>query len=367
MFAVVFFPILSFGQNEYFSTDSLTTIGIKLIDNGDLINSKLCQVKKGDKIFEYSPNEVKEFGFIDGRVYISKEIQISDSTRRVFLECLYKGKTTLYYYKGKGIKTFFFEKDSSVFVEIPIRSLNNRIFNEQLKEITKDCSNITEATKFVNYNKKSLSKLIARYNNCVLKPFPHFRYGLTLGYEFSEIVLSSDNQNENIKYFDFNYDGGFTIGLFIDKPILVSDFSFHSEVYFSNHGFSYNKSSDNKEIDFVANLSSLKVPLLIRYVCPSNNIRPFINLGLVGSFNIRNETMLFETTITKNIIEINDKEESPLIDDIQLGSCIGGGIEYKLDIKHSLFFEIRFNQQYGITDPKSLKFSGFKFVTGINF
>lgn len=105
LFLIVFFPILAFGQNEYFSTDSITSTGIKLIDGGDLINSKLCQVKKGDKIIEYTPYEVKEFGFKDGRVYVSKEIQVSDSTIKVFLERLYEGKTT-FIIKRKVVNRF---------------------------------------------------------------------------------------------------------------------------------------------------------------------------------------------------------------------------------------------------------------------
>lgn len=367
LFLLVFFPILTYGQNEYFSIDSTTYSGIKLIDGGDLINSKLCQVKKGDKIIEYTPYEVNEFGFKDGRVYVSKEIQISDSTKKVFLERLYEGKTTLYYYKEKGRKSFFIEKDGSLFVELQKGNSDNRSYNEQLSDITNDCSNVASAANLANYTKKSITKLVSRYNKCVLKPFPHFRYGLTMGYEFAKLVTPSENQSEDIKYFDFSYDGGYAIGLFIDNPILVSDFSLHSEIYFSKHGFSYNKLIDNKDIDFIANLSTLKVPLLIRYAYPSNKIRPFMNIGLVGSFHIRNKTQLYESTISKNTIEIDDVKLSSPIDNIQLGYCMGGGIEYKIKSRNSLFFEMRYTNQYGITIPETLRISGFNIVTGINF
>ena len=77
--------------------------------------------------------------------------------------------------------------------------------------------------------------------------------------------------------------------------------------------------------------------------------------------------MFYETTITENIIEINDIEESALIDDIQPGYCIGGGIECRLNFRNSLFFEIRYNNQFSITNLNSIKISEFKFITGINF
>jgi hypothetical protein len=43
IFIFLFLPILTFGQNAYIATDSLKSVGVKLIDGGDLINSKLCQ------------------------------------------------------------------------------------------------------------------------------------------------------------------------------------------------------------------------------------------------------------------------------------------------------------------------------------
>lgn len=364
---IAFFPILTFGQKGYFSTNTTKSTGIKLIDGGALTNSKLCQVKKGDKIVEYSPYEVREFGFDDGRVYVSREIQTSDSTKKVFLERLCEGETNLYYYIEKGRKSFFIEKNGSLFFELQKRNKDNRTYTEQLSDVTNDCSNVADAVKYIGYKKKSIARFIERYNTCVERPFPHFRYGLTLGYELAKLVTPSDNLADDLKYLDFNYAGGLAIGLFIDNPILVSDVSLHGEVCFSKQGFSYNKRIDDKDIDFVANLSTLKVPLLIRYTYPSNKIRPFANLGLVGSFNIRNKCQLYETTISKSKIEIVDAKLSSAIDNIQLGYCMGGGMEYKLKSRNSLSFEMRYTNQYGIVNPETLRISGFSLVTGITF
>lgn len=366
LFLIVFFPILSFGQSEYFSTDSTSYLGIQLIDGGDLINSRLCQVKKGDKTIQYTPHEVKEFGFKDGRVYISKEVQIADSSKRVFLERLHEGKTTLYYYKGKGINTFFIEKDSTLFIEVPKQNTVEEDYSEQLLNLSKDCPNVLDACKHVSYNKKSLSKFMVRYNQCELKPFPHFRYGLFIGYEAYKLIPSKE-QNEDLKYFDYNYDGSFSIGLFLDNPILVSDFSLHAELLLSKHGYSYNKLVDNKDLDFVANLTSLNIPLLLRYAYPSNKIRPFINVGINGTYFIKNKTLLYETTINETTIEINNTEIASTISDFQLGYVIGGGLEYKLNYKNSLFLELRNNNQYNQRDPEFLGTSVFSLITGLNF
>jgi outer membrane protein W len=365
IFLIALLPILSFGQNAYFSTDSSTSVGIKLVDGGDLINSQFCQVKKGEKTIQYTPYEVKEFGFKDGRVYVSKEIQIADSSKRVFLERLHKGNTTLYFYRGKGIKTFFIQKDSTLFFEMPKHDTEED-YSTQLLNLTKDCSNVSDACKLVNYNKKSLSKLISRYNKCELKPFPHFKYGFLIGYEFLRLIPSNE-QDDNLEYFDYKYDGGFTIGIFLDNPILVSDFSVHAELLLAKHGYSYNKLVDNKDLDFVANFTSLNIPLLFKYAYPSNKIRPFINAGIIGTYFIKNETLLYETTINETIIEINDTEITSMISDYQLGYVIGGGLEYELNYKKSLFFELRYNNQYNLEASEFLGNSVFSLLTGINF
>jgi outer membrane protein W len=362
---ITLLPILSFGQSEYFSTDSTSSYGIKLVDGGDIINSQLCQVKKGDKVLQYTAYEVKEFGFKDGRVYVSKEIQIADSSKRVFLERLEKGNTTLYYYRGKGLKTFFIQKDSTLFVEMPKQDTEED-YSTRLLKLTEDCSNVSDACKLVNYNKKSLSKLISRYNQCELKPFPHFKYGFLIGYEFLRLIPSSE-QDDKLEYFDYKYDGGFTIGIFLDNPILVSDFSLHAELLLSKHGYSYNKLVDNKDLDFVSNFTSLNVPLLLKYAYPSNKNRPFINIGINGTYLIKNKTLLYETTINETTIEINDTEIKSMISDFQLGYVIGGGLEYKLNYKKSLFFELRYCNQYSQGDSEFLGNSTFSVLTGINF
>lgn len=365
IFLISLLPILSFGQSEYFSTDSTSSYGIKLVDGGNMINSQLCQVKKGDKILQYTPYEVKEFGFKDGRVYISKEIQIADSSKRVFLERLNKGNTTLFYYKGKGIRTFYIQKDSTLFIEVP-KQVTEEDYSTQLLNLTKDCSNVSDGCKLVSYNKKSLSKLISRYNQCELKPFPHFKYGFLIGYEFLRLIPQT-GQNINLEYFDYKSDGSFTIGIFLDNPILVSDFSLHAELLLSKHGYSYNKLIDNKDLDFVANLTSLNVPLLLKYAYPSNKLRPFINIGINGTCFIKNNTLLYETTINETILEINDTDITSMISDFQLGYALGGGLEYKLNYKNSLFFELRYSNQYSQGSSEFKGNSTFSVLTGINF
>lgn len=362
---IYFLPLSIFGQKGYIVIDRSQSIGLKLIDGGNDINSRICKVKTGNDTIEYTPFDIKEYKLKNGQVFLSKDIQLSGSTEKVFLERLYNGETTLYYLKRKGIKTFFLEKDSSSLIELPRRNENGIIFNKQLLDYAQDCSNVAEAAKLASYSKESLIKFAARYNKCELKPFPHFRYGINVGYEFIKLASSPKNENELINQLDFASEGALILGFFIDHPLFANNFSIHPEVNYSKHGYSYNVRSGNKIIDFVANVSSLKIPFLIRYTYPSNNLRPYVNIGTIVSLNIKNENVLYQTNVSGNVLEINEIQEGSLVKNFQIGFSFGGGIEYKLNYRNSLFFDLRFSklfEQEGIINQSIINLS-----SGINF
>ena len=75
---------------------------------------------------------------------------------------------------------------------------------------------------------------------------------------------------------------------------------------------------NNKDLDFIANFTSLNVPVLLKYAYPSNKIRPFISVGINGTYFIKNKTLLYETTINETTIEINNSRITSMISDFQL-------------------------------------------------
>lgn len=369
-------PIIVNGQTDYYAIDNNVIFGAELIDGGESVNSRICKVKKGDKILEYSPKKVQEYGFKDGRIYISKEIQLSDSKEKVFLEQLQKGTTTLYYYHGKNIKTYFLEKDSTLFLEIPKKDENSISYREQLLALTSDCSNVIDASRLSYYNKNSLTRLVKTYNDCELKPFPHFRFGFSFGNEFTKLVPALINENENVNYssfnedyidyFEYRYESGLMVGFFLDKPLFVHNLSFHAELNYSQQSFSYSSFVDEKNYDLIANLTSFQLPLLVRYTSNTNKIRAFLNLGGIFTNNFQNENSLVETVTSGEGIERNDLREDSLLANNQLGFSIGGGIEKRLNYRNSLFFEIRANKNYGLTKTKSLDTSTVSLTLGVN-
>jgi hypothetical protein len=356
---------VSYGQHDYFSTDSLTYIGVKLIRGWSRDHAQTCKVKIGDTIMDYSPYEVNEYGFDGGRLYLSREIQIGSLTKRVFLEQLHKGNINLYFYRERGIRTFFIETDSASIAEIPKKNIFNQHFSEILATFIGDCPEVSDAHKLVNYNRHSLSRFFERYERCEFEPLPHVRFGLIAGYELS--MLTPADQSQLSTYFDYYYHRGFSVGAFIDYPILYRGLSAYSGVMFSQHGHSYNEFIDNRDIDLIANLSTINVPLLIRYTHHTKKLRPLVNAGIFCAYHTKNKTFHYEAIFEDNIIEIIEPELGPLINDFNLGYNIGAGVEYKLNYKNSLSFEMRYFNQFGIIDSPMFRTAGFSLLTAINF
>ncbi len=356
-------PIVANGQNEYYLTDSIISVGKDMVDYYQ--NPDFVLIKEGDKFVKRSPDEIKEFGCKDGRVYLSKNIATTGSTHRIFLERLTKGELTLYYYKHKGGKSFFLEKDSTSFFELSKRSPQKQRFNKQLAELMSSCPNAANAAKLVSYSRNSMAKLISSYNGCVSSPFPYFRYGITVGYELVKQVPSQ--QMADLNLLNFKYEGGFIVGVFIDEPIRTSDFSFHPEAYFSQQRISRTGVYDNMDVDYISSLSGIKLPLLLRYTYPSNKIRPFANAGGVLSYNIQNINHLYESTIINNRVNIDELGPYPLVDKMQFGYSFGVGVEYKLSYRRSIFLELRYSSIEGLQHPKSMSDSEINLITEINF
>lgn len=355
------------GQNEYFFTDSNATYGVKLVDGGDLMNSKFCQVKTEGKVVRYTPYEVKEYGLKNGRVYVAREINIADSSKMVFLQRLYNGKTTLYYYRGKRINTYFIEKDSTVFVEIPKEDNKEKQYTEMLLNYTADCPNVSSACKLVSYSKKSITKLISRYNDCELESFPFFKYGLFIGMVQSELVRNSNIKNADLLNTSFKKDNNPYAGIFVDAPINASNFSFFTSLGLYQSSFSSNKPSDSHDASILINQTTIKVPLMIRYTVPSLNFRPYFNIGLNYSYNLRNESVIYTAEINNNIVQYQSPVREDVIHDHQPGYACGMGIQYHLDYKRMLFVEARFNKEYSMKSAEMFNKNTFEIISGISF
>lgn len=358
------FSIISFGQTDYYIIDNTYNSGVKITDYGAKINSEICEIIKGLDSMTYKPDVVDEYGFKNGKVYCSKHIHISGKTKNVFLERIAQGKMNVYYYRGDDQSVFYYENEDTVMVEIPRKSpTGENFYTTFLLNKTTDCPKMANNVKLVKYTKRSISNFLKRYNNCDSKPTPHQKFGVTIGYELAKLDPDLDieliyNHNINIQY-----DGSISFGIFADIPISASDFSFYGELLYSKHTFSYNIQSGLQTIDFTSDIKSLKLPFLIKYVYPSNKIRPFGTLGGIMTNNFKNLNYIHKIDTSD---EANASHIKTPLNKTLLGYSIGAGLEIKLTYRRSLLLNFRYNKSFGMSDS-NVKFSSINFSTGINF
>ena len=347
-------------QNRFVELDTIILYGIKIYDQGERLNPFSCQWQKSknDEMFYSTPYEINSSGF-GKTVYIAKDVEINGREGRYFLEKVNSGKLTLFYLSYKG-KNFFIEKESSNLISIANKKSE---FKEQLKEITEDCPEVADAVNFVRYNKKSMSHFVNRYEKCESRPFPHIRYGIKAGYEWNKIItppfLEFHSEPYILKQFDYKYESVFSFGLFTDVPILMSDFSLNFSVNYSRNKYSYNNMMFDNYYEVFIKLSSLRMPVLLRYSLPTNKYRIFFQSGVIIEHNFNKESF----TIKDNTLKEFE------IDDTRFGYSLGTGCEYRITTRNFLFFEISFNQLYDIPHPvlyKTLKQRNILLSIGVN-
>lgn len=326
-------------KKDYIATDSSLNSGIKLIEGTARDNAQYIRLKSKNQEKKYFPKDLTKYR-LKGTVYISKNISILGQTKKVFLKRLEHGKITLYYYTEEGISTYFLEKDSSVFVEI---SKGNN-FQKKLSDNTSDFNWNSEQIRLVRYNKNSLSKLISMYNNGKNRPLPYPRFGIITGYRSTSLTIPVSMRVEQLNDISFTPNSTASYGVFADLPIGMSYFSFNTGIMFSKSRFSANSRNSQSDTDVLVNLSSLNIPILIRYTLPTLVWRPFFNTGGIYSYQLKNESKIYESYIDQNVITINEVDQESLISANMLGYSIGVGLQRNISYRKIASVEIRFNQ-----------------------
>ena len=331
---IYLFPILLFGQNSYYTTEDELSSGINLLKGNDIQNSKYCQQIYGKEILKILPNEITEFGFKDGSVYISKKILLSNTYKQVFLERLVKGNINLLYYKDEKFKIFYLEKSDSILIELPKYSTDDKKnkFKDILSDFTPACIKKSETFKLVNYRKKPLTEYIECLNKCDLRLFRYLRFGFFAGYGFTKFSPTNNRPSYlNFDVFKFKFDGAFSAGVFFNKPIFKTNLSLQLETSYSKNKISDYRKINNKDYDLELSYSCLSIPFLIRYTYPYFKNGPYINIGPLYTHNFRNTNSLQETEDNK-ITDFSNYYE--IIPDNLFGYSIGVGLQQKITFRN---------------------------------
>ena len=370
----VFLAILALNlqaQVSYIVTDSALIDSIKIMDRGEARNSQVCERLILNKPVFYYPDDIQEYGFANGRVYVSREITIDGKQKKVFLERLKAGPTSLYYYNDGQIRLFVFENEQVKLVPVPsgYEGQSMKTFRDDLKKITAGCEKVDEAVKLTSSGKKSMALLTERFNQCRRKPFPFFRMGAIAGINYSDLNyiegVSGDFLQQENRYFknaDFEYETGFFFGVFADFPLIPSDFYIHPEVYVTKNTYFSQYELEEYYVEVEINTAAINFPVLMRYYFPLNKVRPYLNAGLIYAYQFKHD--FYSLTMPED----EGEYPAPVVKN-QVGPSTGLGCQIDLTYRLRLYFDIKYNYLYGIkvSGQESYNKNELQFSAAISF
>lgn len=378
LLAVTFSTLVSGQLNfkkGYIITNSNDTVFGRINDGGAYRNSKVCLFKQSrKKIVKYHPGEIKAYRMVNDKYYASKEIEINDTVKTVFLEVVLQGSVNLYHYwKNKNL-AFYIEKDNKLiglFNEVGLLTphsvdetvllyasvkdvvVRNREYLDSLCMVFSDAKDIVGRVEEVHYKERELTNITKDYilkkcksNNCITYEKDHKMYkptmGIYSGVRFNQFEFFSNYYSYTQKSDVFTSQ---PIGLFFNFPVhLLSDkLSFQVEII-SNRMHFQQDFDDNK--GFVSNTrydisnNTIGMPLLVKYEFGNRRIRPTIGIGKEIGYG-------YESEVTIN-------QESDLkVHATQKGNWLGEiGLNYKLARRFSVFADLRVQKNDNIIIEK---------------
>lgn len=254
----------------------------KIDYRGDLLMSTICKFKDDKNvIITYTPGEIRAFRFIEGKYYVTKEI----NHKKVFLEYLIKGTLNIYYMRDDNGDHLYVDKYDEKLTEIPysegIKYVDNKavfyktnmhvgILQYYMQDAPEFQSRIQRVKKPDHTN---MIKLAEDYHNAVCKdekcivfekkqPFLKFNLEAVAG-----VTKFSNVENLIDKYY---FQSGVITNFWMPRV--------NEKIYFKT-GFLYSQyeKKDGKKYAY------LKIPAHIGFLAPKTYlIRPSFSVGLLS-------------------------------------------------------------------------------------
>lgn len=366
-------------------------------NNPDLIKFK-TNIEK-DPI-SFMPTDIAEFkvkdeiyvsGFINTEVTpiqtdklkVDPKIKIKVDT--TFLQTLFRGKKSLYYYKNSDGKENFYIKQNDGFDLLIYKKYlkkqdgkdvvtENKKYLGQLTLYLNDCPTINSKLENTSYKQKSLLKLFQYYYECSSSDIYfqkeiesiHAEFGVLAGVTITSLEFGSDAFPYLVNA-EYNSSNSFSAGLFLNLilPRNQRKWSINNEILYSTYKVmgSYEENefgNQNSLITTEIGYSYLKINNLVRFKYPVDNLFLFLNGGISNGFSISETNYKKEESRfrTKESVALNDTRK------YEQGLILGSGVMYK-----RFSFEIRYEMGNGMSKYSGLNSSTkrYHFLLGYRF
>lgn len=334
----------SFGQKDFRKGFVITlehdTVNGHLDYRSNSKNYKSCIFKSEHIEKEYHPTQILGFGYVNDKYFTSQ------ITKNSFVEVLVTGRMSLY----KSIDKYVIKKDTSFYdlknltteqVDIDGKIGTNKDYKWRglLTYLVGDClDNSSKLTSGISLDEKSLTQLLVAYNKCsgkafteykASKPWTKFEFGASLGVVQSEILINKESAIYS--YLDDSYrsvDPSIGLLIAISSPRVTERLAFQGEIHFIKSAYSsLIKNGNSTEYhDIYIDLSTLSVPLSLKYSFPEKKYGWYLQGGASYEFHLISDTKRLSEYVIGNVV--NTAEEKPAfeVNANQIGYWGGIGI-----------------------------------------
>jgi hypothetical protein len=347
------------------------------------VNPKQVQFKKSvsDVAFDYRVIDIKAFGALD-EIYKSAIVQVDNSnfidgvsispvfrfrTDTVFLQTLFQGTKSLYFYKDYNAQDNFYKFDNGQYELLEYKTYErkdnmghefnteNKRFVGQLRVYFQECPNIDAKLKDITYTNKGLENIYKYYYSQTKKETFMSRTSEKIRAEFgviggasmidlSFITSSSTGTFDYLTKAKFENNLSLAGGLFMNIvfPRNNGKWSFYNELFFNSnvaHCFQNNYIHEEYYQKHTMDLGALylKINNMFRFKYPVGKAFCFVNAGMSNGFVLieTNNDVVEDrynnktTFITQKVLDDTRKYEQ--------GYLVGFGAIYK---KYSVEFRV---------------------------
>jgi len=304
-------------------------------DQGLFKNNRQLLFAEKEESIAYTPDQVEEYGFIKGDVYIKRAVQDGQQATAYFLLRLVNGERALYELKEKKGSRFFIEHDSSL-VEIN----KETPLKDQLSAQLKPCRSNQQIATLAHYGEASLKRAVLLSNTCYTGLFPRLRLGAFAGYEFSSQSLGSVADHIFLQASASSP----IVGIFIDVPLGMSPSWFTNiQLTYQQSNFNKPQTDNNFTIEYQYNFSTIGFPLFLKYRGSSSSWRPFIALGPTPAIYTQQQNVWLTTTYLGSTAYLNHGAWD-IVKKFQVSGTLCVGLEYSMTPTRAASFELRYKK-----------------------
>jgi hypothetical protein len=280
-------------------------------------NYQSCIFKNDNEIKEYSPQQINGFGYVNDKYFSSKIIEGS------FVEALVMGELSLYKFKSFFLirknegEIFKLEtKEKSSYVDGVQLIIEDNKWKGIISYLIFDCfPNSNILVRDMRLEEKDLTQLILKYNGCKQSDFKDFKknrpwYKIDLGASIGLIRSSIDINNESGQFSYLanlytSFDPTFGLILASSSPRISERLAIQSEVYITKSSYSglvKLPGSTTRFYDTYINLTTVSVPISIKYSVPVKKYFLCVQGGINYEYNVRTNTRLLSEIVYNHVV-----------------------------------------------------------------